>query len=230
MLDFLKTCEMEGDAVVKMHTLLETFYEQIGEAYLVNRPEFFADLLHAGGCTHSVSVKQKTYKSDDYRYKLFKGSKPISKTIKRAFPNGVVNVEEVAALLEGHINRDADRHCPALMTSLGINQELGQNASCLAMALALQFKAFIDDKENEEVADIIATEYERLILEESQVVLDCEPPYEQDEQYTDEKTSEPSKQTLNQINITQNIDTIQSGGLNIGFVGQIVESKNGDSL
>jgi hypothetical protein len=128
---------------------------------------FFSEVLRNAGCTHETAEKKASRGSDDYRYSLVNGKKPISIDIKRSFPNGRVNIENLAQYFEERININNKTYLPALIVIFNANSALKQDVKCLAMALALQFKSFIDEKESEEVPDIIASEYARLISEKN---------------------------------------------------------------
>jgi len=146
-----------------MNYLLIEFYTVIGKAHLVNRPVFFSEVLRNAGCTHETAEKKASRGSDDYRYSLVSGKKPISIDIKRAFPKGEVAIKELAKYFEQQININTDTYLPALMRVFGINEEIEHDSTCLANALALQFKSFIDEKKRDEVDNIIASEYKRLL-------------------------------------------------------------------
>ena len=156
---------------MKASFLFETFYNQIGEAYLVNRPSFISELFKTGGSTHQIAETKSYYAESDYRYKLCNGSKPLSINIKRSFLNDEVNVTALSTYFEKYINKNAEAHCRALMAAFGISSDK-LDITCIAMALALQFKAFIDDRENDDVDDIVATAYSRLLDEKTGVFID----------------------------------------------------------
>jgi hypothetical protein len=138
--------------------LFVTFYEQIGRAYLINRPSFISALFKAAGSTHDIAINTRIFADSDYRYKICNGTKPISIDLKRSFPENGVDVDGLASYFASCLENNADKHCSALMRKFGIVDD-SYDVDALSKAIALQFKEFIDEKDKEDVADIIAVSY-----------------------------------------------------------------------
>jgi hypothetical protein len=148
---------------MKAKFLFETFYEQIGSGQLINRPTFISALFKAAGCTHEIATNKAIYADSDYRYKICNGSKPISIKIKRAFSNDEVDVEGLASYFATYLIKDEARHCSALLKTFGVAKDVVCDANVLASTLAIQFKAFIDEKDKGDVEDIFAKTYVLLV-------------------------------------------------------------------
>ena len=157
--------------MIKASKLFVTFYETIGTAHLRNRPTFMSRLFKAAGSTHDVAEEKPTYTQSDYRYKLCNGTKSLSLEIKRGFPtdendNSIVDTAQLSSFFF-ECMRKKEESCAGLIKAFDITSAEKPDAECLAMALALQFKVFIDEKEkdseSEGVSNVISSEYERLI-------------------------------------------------------------------
>jgi hypothetical protein len=214
---------------MKASDLFVTFYNQIGRAFLRNRPTFISRLFKAAGSTHDVTDEKNVYTQSDYRYKLCSGTKPLSIEIKRSFPNDIVDIENLTRFFVDCMNKK-NESCFALIKSFGLNEENGCNAKFLATALAVQFKSFIDDKENDEVPNIISFEYERLFAEaeKGETITEDNPSAKQEESHAKYTDCECSKEfhinsndispTYQQNNFNQTIKVEGNNNTVNGFV------------
>lgn len=121
-----------------------------------NQGVFVTKCFAAAGCSYFVGS------STDYQRKLFNGSKPLTKNIKRTFPIPFMN-QELATFFENRITVEKVRD---LMTAFAIPLSVEANKEILSKVLSEQFSLFITSG-NDNVADIVALEYQKYLAEPS---------------------------------------------------------------
>jgi len=118
---------------------------------------FVSKLFVAGG---SSSFSASVTADKEYQKKLYNGSKPLTQKLKGSFP-AVIQLDSLIALFEKYLNDD--KVCQ-VMTAFAIPISHTPVKGTFSKALALQFCQFIKN-EDDDVDDIVAMEYQRLITE-----------------------------------------------------------------
>lgn len=118
---------------------------------------FVSKLFVAAG---SKYFSASTTSDKDYQKKLYNGSKPLTQNLKGSFPDPI-NFDGLVAFFIGQIQDDKTRD---VMTSFAIPVSIKPDKALLAKALTAQFQLFIQNEKND-VDDIVASEYQRLMAE-----------------------------------------------------------------
>ena len=120
---------------------------------------FVLQCLVSAGSKSFKFQKGKRYTSGDVplERKLFDGSRTMSLDIKESF--SPFNTSGLAAFYEKNIKDD---QIEGVATAFAIPPSADISKPHLCKALALQLKAFVDS-DNEEAADIVSAEYQRLL-------------------------------------------------------------------
>lgn len=136
---------------------------------------FISKLFIAAGSTY---FSASTSSDKDYQKKLCNGSKPLTQNIRDSFPR-VISIIDVAVFFNEHIKCDQLRE---LMSTFAIPISVAQNNELFSKALAAQFNLFIQSGENN-IDDIVAMEYQRLLAEPETLVQPMKPLYPNDSAY-----------------------------------------------
>lgn len=124
---------------MKPSEFFDIIYTNIGYSFY-NHAQFIVLLFVSGGCTHeALSVHSLSY-SEHYGYKIFNGNKPLSKYIKKSFPD-TMPLDNIVKFFEEH---SIDTALPNLMSKFGISIENMQiDKKAFFTALSKQFILFI---------------------------------------------------------------------------------------
>ena len=114
-------------------------------------------LFVAGGSSYfSASIAA----DKEYQKKLYNGSKPLTQNLKDSFPASI-QMDALVGLFEKHLKDDQVRQA---MTAFAIPVSLAPAKGTFSRALALQFWYLVKNEDND-VDDIVAMEYQRLLTE-----------------------------------------------------------------
>lgn len=114
-------------------------YTNLGHSFH-NHVQFISLLFVSGGCTHKSLAVSSYDDSEAYGYKIFNGNKPLSKQIKKSFPD-IMPLDTIVKFFEEHSN---DTALPNLMNKFGIfSENIQREKKAFFIALSQQFIAFI---------------------------------------------------------------------------------------
>lgn len=136
---------------------------------------FVSMLFVAAG---SEYFSASTSSDKEYQKKLYNGSKPLTKNMRDSFPS-VINIIDVVAFFDEYINTNQLRE---VMNAFAIPVSVVPDKTLLSTALATQFQLFIQSDTND-VDDIVAMEYQRLLSEPEELVQLIKPLYPNDSAY-----------------------------------------------
>lgn len=124
---------------------------------LHNQSHFVGSLFNAAGST--FFPVRGVYGADDNQRKVYSGSRVLNKNIKASFPSPI-DSNGVAVFFDTHIG---DTSLPLIMAEFGIPNDEAQSKELFINALCIQFQSIIAEAAND-VEDIVAREYSRLLL------------------------------------------------------------------
>jgi hypothetical protein len=123
-----------------------------------NQGHFVGALFNAAGS--KFFPIQASYGTDDNQRKVFSGARSFNKKMKASFPKPI-DTENLKAFFQTRIG---DSSLPLIMGNFRIPQDEVQDKDLFISALCIQFQNIVTDAANE-VKDIVASEYSRLLRE-----------------------------------------------------------------
>lgn len=123
---------------------------------LHNQSHFIGSLFNAAGST--FFPVQGSYGTDDNQRKLYAGSRVFNKNMKASFPSPVDRAG-LTTFFDTHIG---DTSLPLVMAEFGIPKDEAQKKELFIEALCTQFQNIVSEATND-VDDIVASEYSRLL-------------------------------------------------------------------
>lgn len=141
---------------------------------LSNQGQFIGALFNAAGSTFFPLRAQ--YGTDDYQRKVYSGQRPFNSKMKCSFPSPIDN-ESLMNFLDLKIG---DSSLQLLMRNFGIPMNEVQNKGLFIKALCIQFQNIISET-SDEVEDVVASEYNRLLLESDTLAVNDGPYYPGDD-------------------------------------------------
>ncbi len=118
---------------------------------------FVSKLFVAAG---SKYFSASTTSDKDYQKKLYNGSKPLNQNLRDSFSNSI-RFDSAVAFFTEYIDDDNTRD---LMAAFAIPTSVEPDKTLLSKALAAQLQLLIQSEKND-VDDIVATEYQKLMIE-----------------------------------------------------------------
>jgi len=149
---------------------------------LHNQSHFVGSLFNAAGSTFFPI--RGAYGGDDNQRKLFSGSRAFNKKMKASFPTPIDN-QGLTAFFNTHIG---DKSFPKIMAAYGIPSEEPQDKALLVAALCVQFQNIVTEA-RDDVDDIVALEYNRLLQAQGEESTPTFPLYPGDDVALVESTS-----------------------------------------
>lgn len=119
---------------------------------------------------------QPSYGTDDYQRKVFSGARKLNKKMKDSFPKPI-DTEKLIAFFQTRIGESS---LPVIMRNFGIPQDEVQDKDLFISALCTQFQNIVSEAANE-VADIVVSEYSRLLRESGIETVNLFPFYPGDD-------------------------------------------------
>ena len=139
-----------------------------------NQSHFIGCLFNAAGST--FFPVQGSYGADDNQRKLYAGSRVFNKNMKASFPSPIDRTGLIT-FFDTHIGNTS---LPLIMAEFGIPKGEVQNKERFIEALCIQFQSFVSEATNN-VDDIVASEYCRLLRESGAEVAGDYPLYPGDD-------------------------------------------------
>ena len=133
--------------------LFRGVYNTIGKEYLTNQAHFISLFFNAAGSSYFKVEPTKKYTSEAYQYKIFNGTKPLSKKIKDSFPSPI-NKKGLFDFLSKYINKT---NVVIMANYFDLPYE-EIDVRCICSALVEQFAMFIESV-NDDVDNIIVKMY-----------------------------------------------------------------------
>lgn len=130
---------------------------------------FIGALFYAGGS--DFFPLKPAYDTDGYQRKVFRGNSPFTQDMKDSFPKPI-NKEGLIDLFNTRIGETT---LPLAMKDFGIPETKTVNKELFIRALCIQFENIVSEV-SDDVDDIVASEYFRL-LEESGAEIKSDAPY-----------------------------------------------------
>jgi hypothetical protein len=141
---------------------------------LHNQSHFVGSLFNAAGSTFFPI--QGTYGTDDNQRKLYSGQRVFNRKMKASFPSPV-DFQRLAIFFDTRIG---DTSLPSIMSAFGIPIDEARNKSIFISALCTQFQNIVSES-TDNVDDVVAEEYRRLLQDDGFNVAAKQPLYPNDD-------------------------------------------------
>ncbi len=141
---------------------------------LNNQGYFIGALFNAAGS--GFFPLKPSYGTDGYQRKIFGGTRDFTQEMKDSFPKPI----DVESLKDFFDERIGDSSLPLIMRNFGIPESETQNKCLFIRALCTQFQSIVSDA-SDEVDDIVASEYFRLLREAGADIASDAPYYPGDD-------------------------------------------------
>lgn len=143
-------------------------------AGISNQGQFVGGLFNAAGDTHfPLNPSYDTY---DLQKKMVNGTRKITPKMKNRFPNPI----DMEGLHKFFSKRIGETTLPIIMRNFGIPESEPENKEFFIRALCTQFQNIITEA-SDEVDDIVASEYLRLLRESGSEIKTDVPYYPGDD-------------------------------------------------
>ncbi|NLL52467.1 MAG: hypothetical protein GX248_07185 [Peptococcaceae bacterium] len=119
---------------------------------------------------------QPSYGTDDYQRKVFSGARKLNKKMKDSFPKPI-DAENLKVFFQTRIGESS---LPLIMSNFGIPLDEVQDKNLFISALCTQFQNIVSEAANQ-VADIVASEYNRLLCKSGIAIVNLFPFYPGDD-------------------------------------------------
>lgn len=141
-----------------------------------NQGHFIGALFHAGGS--SYFPLKPAYDTDSYQRKVFRGDSPFNQDMKDSFPRPI----DKDGLMDFLQDRVGDKSLSLIMRNFGVPDTEVVHKEFFFKALCTQFQNIVTEA-SDEVDDIVASEYSRL-LQESGIEIENVTPYYPGDDFT----------------------------------------------
>jgi len=141
---------------------------------ITSQGKLIGALFNAAGS--NFFVPNPAYDTDSYQRKLYSGAKPLTQEMKDSFPKPL----DTAGVTSFFDTRIGDGSLPQIMAAFNIPLNEPQNKALFITALCTQLQKIVADS-SDDVNDIVASEYKRLLLENNTYSENLFPHYPGDD-------------------------------------------------
>lgn len=134
-------------------------YTSVGKERFVNQAHFISLLFNAAGSSYFKIEPTRKYGSDAYQFKIFNGSKKISKDIRNSFPKPIER-DNLINFFEEYID---EKNAKLVSDAFEIKHSNNLDVEKIVRVLAEQFELFIINL-TDDVDDIMDKNYNLQVL------------------------------------------------------------------